>query len=367
MRAVAALLLLASPAWAARERPLEPYERPAAPEFWFIPNPKSADYLDLFRKPELWSEGRGKIQAYGFYQWLLNGDCPNCGANLTAAGAIPLLGYWGLDIAMEVGAVKEHTCQGETAARYVLEQIAIVEGQGGKVTDLAMDWPAAGGEHVFDGRTCGYTLEQTAAETAKFIRAVRRARPGIRVGDIEGYPLFPIDRLIVWLSLLYNQEGVALDFFHADIHHTNTGLKDRAKFHGDMRRLKAVMDANAIPFGMILWGADDEDDCAYYNHVMSWAYEVREMFGGSPPQRLIVESWAPAGVPTNLPEAGRFTHTRVLNQVVELFEAPSRPARYAPIDCANAAAASGMPPLPLPSADRIASFGQAVSFLEGAP
>lgn len=318
------------------------YETTGQPRFWFSPNPNSEDYAKLFFNPAQWSTARQKIDVFKTFEGIINVTQEGLGKKMIEGEAYIKINRWGMDLAMDVGAVKHHTCLGRDSAALALSAARIAEANGGRFKSIAMDWPSMGGSDIVNGETCGYTIEESARETANFIRAVKQARPDIEVGDIIGYPLFKVEQIIVWLSLLYNQENVSIDFLHLDLHHTNPWLQDpknRKNLAPDLLYLKSILDANGIPFGMILWGTDGSSPEAYYNNVMRWVNEVDQIFENNHPRDYIIQSWGGAdpttGLPINLPETAPYTHTKIINDAYAVLmtsppREPSDPERRIP-------------------------------------
>ena len=305
-RAAAALLLLVLLACAQEK------------QVWFTPNLASEDMLDLFTRPEQWQRARSEVTVFKFYSGQILADatgCPDCGPNrlpnLASVGAFSRLGGWGIGIAIEVGALKTWGCRAEVTLPLAREAIARVRASGGSVRYLALDEPLLGGEF------CGYTLEQSLAETAAFVRAVQREYPELGIGDIEPYPFFRAGRLAMWVQAL-RREGLPLSFFHLDVDRV---LADRLALDvaADLRSLAGACRVLGLPFGVILWGSDGTTDETYSEDVLRWTRRVGAAIGQPP--HTVFQSWAISAegsrrVPVNLPEndPAVFSHTRLINE-----------------------------------------------------
>jgi hypothetical protein len=300
---------------------------PPKPPLWFAPNLASEDMLDLFTRPDEWPSARSKVTVFKFYASQILADatgCPECGPNrlpsFTSVGAFSRLAGWGIAIALEVPALKDWGCRAAVTAPLALEAIARVQAGGGSVRYLAMDEPLAGGD------ACGYTRDESAAETAAFVHAVESAHPEVEVGDIEPYPLHAAQDLAAWLQAL-RLEQVSLSFFHLDVDrvHADRLALDVA---ADLVSLRDACRAQAVPFGVILWGADATTDETYFEDVLDWTRRVESALGR--PEQTVFQSWAVAAdgsrtVPVNLPEndPAVFSHTRLIDEGLTILGAGS--------------------------------------------
>ncbi len=295
---------------------------------WFGPNVGSTDMLRLFSQPGEWPSARDKVSILQFYVQQLAATtpaaCPSCGDNILpgfrAQDAFRKLDSWGIGIAIEAGAVKHHTCDGEVAATAVAGVISQVQADGGRVRYIAMDEPYIGGEQKVGSETCGYTMARSALETARFIRKLATLHPSVRVGDIEPYPAFRLPQLQAWIDELL-RNGVTPAFFHLDV--DRVAVKNvRANVSADLRALKAFLDGKGIPLGVIFWGHELDiprgsttPDRAYYDAVLGWVGTVASAIGAPP--HAIFQSWLLGSdgrhtIPSNLSETA-YSHTRLIN------------------------------------------------------
>lgn len=190
---------------------------------WFTPDDASADMLTLFSHPEEWPNARASMQVFKFYVAQLlpppnvSGTCgQNTEPNLVAAGAFSKLNQWGLDIGIEVPAVKEWGCTANVTSAMDKQAVQAVQFGGGVVSYLAMDEPFIGGQHLVNGQSCNYNMQQSAMQTAQFVTLMRSFNPTLQIGDIEPYPYFSESQLENWITTL-QADGVNLPFFHLDV------------------------------------------------------------------------------------------------------------------------------------------------------
>lgn len=302
-------------------------------QVWFGPNMGSQDFPDLFTKSEQWSEARSRIKVLKFFpQNLVYSPSPLLGDNTLNAfvrvDAFRKLMEWGIAIDIDVGAVKEWGC-GKKEFRQANEAIQNVLAHGGVVTILDMDEPFMGGELVANGLTCGFTMEQTADATARFVEMVKRAYPDMLVGETEPYPYFSVTELEQWILALEDR-GVRLAHFHIDI--DPVYARDlRLDVAADLRVLSRFLQEHGIPFGVILtsdWTAAGSNR-AYFESTLAWVSTVHAAIGR--PQHVVFQSWqgdptdrAHQGlhwVPINLPEndPAVYSHTRLILEGLDVF------------------------------------------------
>ncbi len=288
------------------------------PEVWFTPNLGSLDMLDLFTRPTLWRAARQATTVFKFYQRALLADtpaaCPECGRNilpeLARVDAFNRLNSWGISIGIEVGALKSWGCAASATLPPTLEAVRRVEAHQAVVSVLAMDEPLLG------ARDCDLSLDEAAVHVSRFAVQARAGRPGLRVGDIEPYPVLSVPTLLDWLAALRGN-GFTPAFLHLDVDRAHAA-RIGADVAGDLRTLRANVEAQGIPLGVIFWSEVNTSDAAYAADVTSWVETVHAAIGQ--PTQSIFQSWiaSPDGaqrVPSNLPEADAAvqTHTRLLN------------------------------------------------------
>lgn len=300
----------------------------SAPLVWFTPDDASVDMLMLFSHPELWPNARGRVQIFKFYVAQLlrpPNVCGTCGQNtepnLAAAAAFSKLNQWGLDIAIEVPAVKEWACTADLTSAFDIPPIQSVQSNGGVVSYLAMDEPFIGGQHVVNGQSCSYTMQQVATQTAQFVKLMQGFSPTLQIGDIEPYPYFSEGQLESWITTL-QADGVNLPFFHLDVDQ-NAVAVNGTNVTSDVQLLDSFCKSRNIAFGVIFTNnntspTQELSDQDYYNTTMLWVQTIKSAIGL--PQHSIFQSWVPNGdglldLPINLPENDPtiYSHTRLIN------------------------------------------------------
>jgi hypothetical protein len=304
---------------------------PAGRHVWLAPNLGSADLVDMFDRPQLWRAARQNTDVFKFYEQQIladrPADCPECGRNLypelSRAQAFTRLNAWGIAIGIEAGVLKTWGCAASATLPPALEAIRRVEARNAVVTALAMDEPLLGAED------CQLTPDEAARHTAAFGAGARAAHPFLQVGDIEPYPVRSAAEILAWLAAL-GREGFVPAFFHLDVDRVHAA-RIGADVAGDLATLRAGVEGQGIPFGVIYWSDQATSDADYAADVLAWVETVRAAIGE--PSHSVFQSWAvgPDGsrsIPANLPEAdpAHETHTRILNEGLTVLQrdAPSR-------------------------------------------
>lgn len=277
-----------------------------------------------------WAEARSKLRGFQFYQQSLRDYCPTCGQNslngLVASrseGAFTWLTRQGIQIGVEAGSVKEHTCDGRELGRVVLHDMGPIYGSGSHVTFIAMDEPFTAAMPSPDGSTsgrCDFDIDRTVIEVRAFIDTVHATHPAIRVGLIEPYPYFTAEELISFIGALENA-GVHLPFFRLDFdlrHRRNTDSNAAT----DLKRLHSFVVGRGIEFELIVTGYDGKTDAGAVASAMALAYEVKGVVGR--PHAVVFQDWSAdrLGVSTlavNLPEGQVGSLTWLVNNGLEVF------------------------------------------------
>jgi hypothetical protein len=284
-------------------------------EVWLAPNLGTPDLPELFAHPEAWGEARKRTTVLKLYASEILADsardCPACEGNLMPAlrgsGAFAALDAWRIGLAVEVPVLKTWSCTGDGERVLALRVLDRVREAGGHVRSLAMDEPFIG------GRTCGLGTTEVADRIDAFARAVRAKDGDVEVGEIEGYPALEpeaLGRLLLALRL----RGVPLAFFHLDVDR-RVARRQRRTLGAEIQPVASLCRLLGIPFGLIVWGQDDEADAAWVDDARAWVQEARTSVGE--PDDWIFQSWAESQdgrrrVPATLPEAGPATETSLL-------------------------------------------------------
>lgn len=315
-------------------RPTSPTEAAVSGDRFAImaPASASADLGAMFTDagaPQ-WSEARSKLRGFQFYQQSLRHFCPTCGQNTVAGlmqsrseGAFSWLTRQGIQIGVEAGSVKEHTCDGRELARVVLHDMGPIYASGSHVTFIAMDEPFTAALPTPEGSTlarCNFNIDRTVIEVQAFINTVQATHPSIRVGLIEPYPYFTADELMSYVGALENA-GVRLPFFRLDFdmrHRRNTDSNASA----DLKRLHKFLNDRGIEFELIVTGYDGKTDAGAVASAMALAYEVRGVVGR--PHAVVFQDWSAdrLGLGTtavNLPERQVGSLAWLVNNGLEVF------------------------------------------------
>ncbi|HUR21246.1 MAG TPA: hypothetical protein VMZ90_10585 [Vicinamibacterales bacterium] len=277
-----------------------------------------------------WVQARSKLRGLQFYQQSLRRSCPTCGGNnlerLVASrpgGPFAWLSSQGIQIGVEAGAIKEHTCNGRELGRVALEDVAPVYAAGSQVTFIAMDEPFTAALPSTDTSPlahCEFDINRTVIEVKAFVDTVHERYPGILIGLIEPYPYFTMENIITFIGALQNA-GVRLPFFRIDFdlrHRRNTDANASA----DLKRLRSVLADLGIEFELIVTGYDGKTDAGAVASAMALAYEVSGAVGR--PQSVVFQDWSAdrlggSSTAVNLPEGQVGSLTWLLNNGVEVF------------------------------------------------
>ncbi len=327
------LLLAAVMAGAACGRPTSPGAALADRFAVLAPASASADLATMFT-PEgrsQWVQARSRLRGFQFYQQSLRTSCPTCGPNnvtrlldATPEGAFRWLTGEGLQVGVEAGAVKEHTCDGRALGQVFISDVAPIYATGGHVTFLAMDEPFTAALPVRGlspfGR-CNFTIDQTVVQVRAFVDTVKAVYPDIRIGLIEPYPYFTVDEITTFIAVLAENVGLRLPFFRLDIdlrHRRNTDANASA----DLKRLRKFLADRGIEFEVIVTGYDGRTDAASVASAMALAYEVSGAIGK--PSTVVFQDWSTdrlglSSSAVNLPEQQVGALTWLMNNGVGVF------------------------------------------------
>jgi hypothetical protein len=326
-------LVLAMMVGASCGRPTSPGTPPADRFAVLAPASNSADLATMFEPggQAQWSQARSRLRAFQFYQQSLRSVCSSCGTNSVSRllgavsdGPFRYLKEQGIQIGVEAGAVKEHTCDGRELGRVLLQDISPIYATGAHVTYVAMDEPFTAGLPVRNespfGR-CNFTIDQTVVQVDAFMDTVRASYPDIRIGLIEPYPYFTVDEIMTFVRALEENERVGLAFFRLDYdvrHRYNADANSR----NDLLRLRDFLSSRRVEFEVIVTGYDGRTDAASVASAMALAYEVSGAVGR--PHSVVFQDWSAdrLGLGTsavNLPEQQVGSLTWLLNNGLGVF------------------------------------------------
>lgn len=303
-------------------------------EVWLTPNLASRDMLNLFSKPDQWTEARSKINVFKFYQAQLGSSCSVCGNNIlpnflstTTGGAFRWLNKQNIKIAIEAASVKEWNCNGKMPGDNVAATIGAinaVNSSGGSVSYIAMDEPFVA------GKDCGQSADVTVLQVKYYIDQVKRVFPSVQIGLIEAYPAQSVKEIEDYVVKLENSGG-RVSFLHIDMH--RRGALSNNDTSADLREFESFSKSHGITFGAIVWGDRGDSGMNFFNDAQLVALSIRSAVGL--PSHLIFQSWSSYFseknypdlrlVPDNLPETKDFTLTWIVNRVMEEFEVNKNP------------------------------------------
>jgi hypothetical protein len=284
---------------------------------WLFPSPfeDGRTLKELFEKASGWQQTRQHITGIAYADHWLNSQFND--AQLRAW--LPQLSRWGLKLGLEVGAVKPHTPTGQQAFDNDHPKWDRFIADGGHIDNIAMDEP-----YVTTARNLHLPAQYGVEQTAQFVALVRRAYPGMAVGDIEPYPSFQPAELMQWVDALQarlRQSGVkGIDFLRLDVDwmHFHPGDPKGALGWQGVRMIEAECHRRHLPFSLIYWAADypslrhadRQTDQTWTDGILDEA--ARYAAAGGRPDEIMVESWllSPEAVPAHaVPENNPNTMT----------------------------------------------------------
>jgi len=314
-------------------RPTSPGVPPADRFAILAPASASTDLATMFEpggQPR-WSQARSRLRAFQFYQQSLRPTCLNCGPNnvgkllnAVPGGAFRYLKDHDIQIGVEAGAVKEHTCDGRENARVLTQDVQPVYATGAHLTFVAMDEPFTAALPVRGvspfGR-CNLSIGHTIVQVAAFMRSFRATYPDVRIGLIEPYPYFTVDEILTFIRALEDNEGVDIAFFRLDFdvrHRYNADTNTKA----DLKRLRDFLSGRQIELEVIVTGYDGRTDAAAVASAMALAYEVSGVIGR--PHSVVFQDWSSdklglGASARNLPEHQVGSLTWLLNNGLGVF------------------------------------------------
>ncbi|MFI5381465.1 MAG: hypothetical protein ACHRHE_19375 [Tepidisphaerales bacterium] len=275
-------------------------------------------FRELFEQPEQWKDTRSLISAVGYADHLLNKQF----TDEQLGKWLPMLQQWGLQLELEVGAVKPWGTTGEKTFNIQRKQWDRFQRLGGRIHAIAMDEPLCCAR-----KEIKQTDDYAVAETAAFIALVRQHYPDIRIGDIEPYPFIPLADQIRWIDALEKRladmQIRGLDFYRLDVNWAEFTVFDRGNWQ-EVRKIEQHCRARKIPFSLIYWASDYPslkrkglaDDSTWYISVMRQGQDYA-MVDGKPDQ-YVIESWIEAPS-RSLPDSAEFSFTRSVRDFARKF------------------------------------------------
>lgn len=294
---------------------------PARPAVWIMPPSidNGAQIQALFDHPEQWAQTRSRITGLGVADHVLFRDF----SPEQLQGWARAMKQWNLKMSLEVGAVKPWGLTGQSAFDHEKVFWDKYLAAGGTIDAIAMDEPLICTRFHLH-QPDAYALQ----ETASFIQLVRQHYPGIKIGDIEGFPSIGYDDMTRWIDALQGRLKAMglppLDFFRVDTDWVHFVADDRKGSWPMLRKLEQFCRARHLPFSLCYWAADYPalskqglaNDSTWYISLMQMGYDYRLVQGA--PDEMVIESWV-AGPSQSLPETGEWTFTRSVLDFCKTF------------------------------------------------
>jgi hypothetical protein len=279
---------------------LWPASAHAQDDVWFSPANEGEDFIKLFQSPDLWATSRSQIKVLKFGPRQVGAGKPELNSlqDMQNVDAFAKLKSWGIDVAIEAGAIKPGDCAAVRGKQATVTLIKNVKKSNGLVRFIAMDEPIASGRSK-----CGEDIDEIANNTAAYMKAVS-SDPELEalgslpeVGDIEGYPSTSVQDIERFVQALESR-GAKPKFFHLDanVHRLDVLARDgKNNEQGDLRELKRFFQAQGIPLGIIFWPGYNPvaTDKIYYDRTMEWVRRVHKAIGK--PDQSIFQSWVVRG------------------------------------------------------------------------
>lgn len=265
------------------------------PEVWFAPMPYarpghddeidgSADYDALFSGPDRWpvaAAATDVVAVYSIWVFALATD-DQLKAIIASTRAR------GQRLALELGALRRTDACGSGVEGFdaTLEAVDRLHALGGRIDVIAFDEPYYYG-HLFTGEhACRWSTDRVAAEVASFVAEVRRAEPGVRVGDIE--PLWGAVSgadLGTWLDAYRRASGEPFAFLQMDV-----GWRRAAAALDDLAATSAEVAARGVELGVIYNGPGARSDKAWTDLARASIAAAEARLEGAPDQ-AVFQSW----------------------------------------------------------------------------
>lgn len=322
------MLLAANAGWSFAEPPVPTRVGSAKPAVWMMPpcHDGGRCFRELFEQPDAWQQTRSVIDVLGCTDLNVNKQFTD--DQLRAW--FPKLQQWGIQFALEVGAVKPWGMTGERTFNIERPMWDRVERLGGRIYAIAMDEPLSCTRNEIH-KSDDYAVE----ETARYIALVRKHYPQVLIGDTEPYPSIPLADLIQWIEALEKRLAQmhvrGLDFFRLDVDWLCFTVRNQGSWR-EVKKLEQYCRNRKLAFSLIYWASGYPamkrrglvDDSTWYVSTMQQGYDYAAVDGA--PDQYVIESWI--GAPSRcLPETGEFTFTRSVLDFSRKFAKRGSPSR----------------------------------------
>lgn len=285
--------------------------------FWYGSN-IGANLVQMFERLFDWTRARESMHVFQFYiQHILN--IGPIGANTTdeliRVDAFRLLREWGIQCAIEAGAIKDGDPHAENNINGLRAAAQIIADNGGVLNFVTMDEPLTAVKDYMPTQP----LEESAETIAAYILAGEQL--GAKVGWAEAWPHVELEtqrRLLSRLDAL----GRLPHYWHWDID-SRSAIKEKKSIEAFVRDAQTIADDYGMPTGIYLAGYPAATDVEYMTQTLAWAGDV---FGMLPKAKhVLCTSWAtrgergPQDIPANIPETALGSMTALFNAVVEMY------------------------------------------------
>jgi len=273
-------------------------------KIWIAPN-MPADDQTLFDSQDQWAHVQPQVQVFQFY-----GDYLKKTDQAILEKVMHVIKANGMVMAVEFGSFSEGECFG--IKMFILDSATISSflQAGGTFDYLILNAPFA---HMLEGgkNDCQYSPLNVALEISKYIKAVKKQHPQVKIGWSEpvhwyylgesftSHPSFyygDLEEMIKTLMEQIQKEGLQMDFFHAD---APFEYSDRTPQGWEkLKHLQDLVHKHGLRFGLIYHSESGGklSDEAFYNNILK-ALEAFRKAGGQPDDTVI---------------QSRFTYPRVL-------------------------------------------------------
>lgn len=294
----------------------------ARPVVWMIP-PNAGDNMSfraLFASPDGWAETRRHVDGVGYFANRMNERFTD--AELRADFA--MLRQWRLRFGLEMSGLKEFATTGDASFAHTEPILRRLQADGAAFSSLAFDEPLK-----FVTWRLRADADYAAAEVAKLVALLRRAHPGVEIGDIEPLPGITDTQLLQFVDAVDARTRAAgvrgLDFVRVDPNWGRFVYGERLGAAGwDMiHRVELGCRQRGVRFSLIHMASDfvhkrEAGVATEQTWETSLLYEAGEYAQtGGVPDEVVVESWLHS-VDNTLPEPqqavpdsqpGTFTHS----------------------------------------------------------
>jgi hypothetical protein len=286
---------------------------------WFCPSPGTPDWRAL-SDPATFAMLAADCDALQLYQdQLLDAPMPPLGLPRSALpphgwntwrafrewGILSMAAAHNLPLVVESPGLKEWSPDPATYVNRVVESARIARDIGGSIQAIAFDEPCNAGFNTWQP---AWSMADVLSHLDVVRAQVKVSHPSIEVGLIEPYPAIDATMLCSIVTTF------APAFFHLDIDYRAVRQRhSREMFQTDLTRIADCCRAAQVPFGVIIWGYDEDTAETFIRSARTLLTAVRGAVvrgDRSWPDRLIVQSWSatsvlgPRLIPPTLPPDG---------------------------------------------------------------